>query len=300
MENEAVHIKMKTREQVLARRDAMTPEQRAAASREICEQLKHVVGAALESRKAHEQGQATRQPGGWQRENELGSNRAKHVDERGTDVPCVAVYMPMKSEVDISGFIAWLYRRGARVAFPCMNKKGVTPRMHMREVGHAAWAASLDVQEDRRHAEGRSAETEASKQQSTGAQACGAQSSEAHAPEAQALKTQGREKTTADQRDRETHLAPFIAKPIKRFAEDDPALAEFPIVPPAGIDTIVVPMVAFDDEWQRLGYGGGNYDEYLGLLAPGTLVVGAAFETQRVPHVPTEPHDLPLPTIVSA
>lgn len=56
-------------------------------------------------------------------------------------------------------------------------------------------------------------------------------------------------------------------------------------------------MVAFDNDFQRLGYGGGNYDEYLGLVSreknPGANVeiIGVAFETQRVNRVPTEPHE---------
>ena len=98
----------------------------------------------------------------------------------------------------------------------------------------------------------------------------------------------------------------FIANPLKRFAENDEALSDFPVCAPGSIDAIIVPMVAFDSDFQRLGYGGGNYDEYLGLVthetASGTNVeiIGVAFETQRVNQVPTEPHDLPLPCIISA
>ena len=99
---------------------------------------------------------------------------------------------------------------------------------------------------------------------------------------------------------------PFIANPLKRFAEDDRSVSDFPICAPGFIDAVIVPMVAFDSDFQRLGYGGGNYDEYLGLISreknPGANVeiIGVAFETQRVNQVPTEPHDLPLPCIISA
>lgn len=99
---------------------------------------------------------------------------------------------------------------------------------------------------------------------------------------------------------------PFIANPLKRFAEDDECVSDFPICSPESIDAVIVPMVAFDRDFQRLGYGGGNYDEYLGLVsretAPGANVeiIGVAFETQQVDQVPTEPHDLPLPCIISA
>ena len=99
---------------------------------------------------------------------------------------------------------------------------------------------------------------------------------------------------------------PFIANPLKRFAENDESISDFPICAPGFIDAVIVPMVAFDSDFQRLGYGGGNYDEYLGLISreknPGANVeiIGVAFETQRVNQVPTEPHDLPLPCIISA
>lgn len=99
---------------------------------------------------------------------------------------------------------------------------------------------------------------------------------------------------------------PFIANPLKRFAEDDGAVSDFPVCAPGSIDAIIVPMVAFDSDLQRLGYGGGNYDEYLELVSRETAydssveIIGVAFETQRVDCVPTEPHDLPLPCIISA
>lgn len=99
---------------------------------------------------------------------------------------------------------------------------------------------------------------------------------------------------------------PFIANPLKRYAEDDESISDFPVCAPGFIDAVIVPMVAFDGDFQRLGYGGGNYDEYLGLVSheknPGANVeiVGVAFEAQRVDQVPTEPHDLPLPCIISA
>lgn len=99
---------------------------------------------------------------------------------------------------------------------------------------------------------------------------------------------------------------PFIANPLKRFAEDDGAVSDFPVCAPGSIDAIIVPMVAFDSDFQRLGYGGGNYDEYLRLVSHETAlgtnveIIGVAFETQRVDRVPTEPHDLPLPCIISA
>ena len=63
---------------------------------------------------------------------------------------------------------------------------------------------------------------------------------------------------------------------------------------------VVVPLVAFDRTGARLGYGGGCYDRYLPILSLACQIVGIAFDEQRVDHVPTDAHDLPLPNIVSA
>lgn len=94
--------------------------------------------------------------------------------------------------------------------------------------------------------------------------------------------------------------APFIAHPTRAFAATDIDSIRFPIVPAKALNMIIVPLVAFDRTGARLGYGGGCYDRYLPTVAPECLIVGIAFDEQRVDHVPTDPHDLPLPNIVSA
>ena len=94
--------------------------------------------------------------------------------------------------------------------------------------------------------------------------------------------------------------APFIAHPTRAFAAMDIDSNRFPIVPAEALDTIVVPLVAFDQAGARLGYGGGCYDRYLPTLSASCHIIGIAFEEQRVEHVPTDAHDLPLPNIISA
>ena len=94
--------------------------------------------------------------------------------------------------------------------------------------------------------------------------------------------------------------APFIAHPTRAFAATDVDSDHFPIVPAAELDMVVVPLVAFDRTGARLGYGGGCYDRYLPTLSATCQVVGIAFDKQRVDHVPTDAHDLPLSHIVSA
>lgn len=94
--------------------------------------------------------------------------------------------------------------------------------------------------------------------------------------------------------------APFIAHPTRAFAATDVDSDHFPIVPAKALDMIIVPLVAFDRAGARLGYGGGCYDRYLPMLSPACQITGIAFDEQRVEHVPTDAHDLPLPHIISA
>lgn len=94
--------------------------------------------------------------------------------------------------------------------------------------------------------------------------------------------------------------APFIAHPTRTFAATDIDSSRFPIVPAEALDMVVVPLVAFDRAGARLGYGGGCYDHYLSTLSPACQIIGIAFDEQRVDHVPTNAHDLPLPHIISA
>lgn len=60
----------------------------------------------------------------------------------------------------------------------------------------------------------------------------------------------------------------------------------------------LVPLLAFDDEGYRLGYGGGFYDRTLAMLrADGTgplVAIGVGLEALRRPSLPREPFDQPL------
>lgn len=94
--------------------------------------------------------------------------------------------------------------------------------------------------------------------------------------------------------------APFITHPTRTFAAADIGSNRFPIVPAEALNMIVVPLVAFDQTGARLGYGGGCYDRYLPTLSPACQIIGIAFDEQRVDHVPTDAHDLPLSNIISA
>lgn len=66
-------------------------------------------------------------------------------------------------------------------------------------------------------------------------------------------------------------------------------------------EVLIVPLLAFDDKGNRLGYGGGFYDRTLeGLRARGEVVaLGFAYGAQRAEVLPLEPTDQRLDGIVT-
>jgi 5-formyltetrahydrofolate cyclo-ligase len=67
-------------------------------------------------------------------------------------------------------------------------------------------------------------------------------------------------------------------------------------------DVVLAPLLAFDRQGGRLGYGMGYYDRTLGDLgAQGRrpLVIGIAFAAQEVKEVPTGPADVPLDGVIT-
>jgi len=66
-------------------------------------------------------------------------------------------------------------------------------------------------------------------------------------------------------------------------------------------DLLLVPLLAYDLEGGRLGYGGGYYDRTLeALRAAGPVTaVGIGYAAQRMDGLPRETHDQPLDWIVT-
>ncbi len=72
-------------------------------------------------------------------------------------------------------------------------------------------------------------------------------------------------------------------------------LANAPTVEP---DVILVPLLGFDDAFNRIGQGGGHYDRYL-AAHPTARRIGIAWEGQRVPRIAAELWDIPLDAILT-
>jgi 5-formyltetrahydrofolate cyclo-ligase len=62
---------------------------------------------------------------------------------------------------------------------------------------------------------------------------------------------------------------------------------------------ILVPLVGFDGQGNRLGQGGGFYDRTLDRLDANVLAVGVAWGCQQVAAIPIEAHDLPLAGVLT-
>jgi 5-formyltetrahydrofolate cyclo-ligase len=68
---------------------------------------------------------------------------------------------------------------------------------------------------------------------------------------------------------------------------------------PEVLPTLVfVPLLAFTEDGERLGQGGGHYDRWI-AANPQIAAVGLAWDCQLVDSLPTEPHDRPLRAIVT-
>ena len=69
-------------------------------------------------------------------------------------------------------------------------------------------------------------------------------------------------------------------------------------------DVVLTPLVGFDDDGNRIGRGAGFYDRHFAFLRNRStwhrpLLLGLAFELQRVKKLPAQPHDVPLWAIVT-
>ncbi len=83
-----------------------------------------------------------------------------------------------------------------------------------------------------------------------------------------------------------------------RFGILEPSSVRCPLVRPAALDLVLIPCVAFDGAFHRLGHGAGYYDRYLPLCHQ-AFRAAAAFEAQRLPRVSTGAHDLPMDAVVT-
>lgn len=85
---------------------------------------------------------------------------------------------------------------------------------------------------------------------------------------------------------------------------EEPPLLKSPRRPPWALDLVLLPLVAFDADGNRMGMGGGYYDRTFSFKSrrqsiQGPKLIGLAHELQRVERLPVESWDIPLAGIIT-
>lgn len=65
------------------------------------------------------------------------------------------------------------------------------------------------------------------------------------------------------------------------------------------VDAFIIPMVGFDQQGYRLGYGSGFFDRTLATYQTRPLTIGVAFELQRLENIHPQSHDIAMQYIVT-
>jgi 5,10-methenyltetrahydrofolate synthetase len=75
-------------------------------------------------------------------------------------------------------------------------------------------------------------------------------------------------------------------------------------VPPADAkqvtpDIALAPLVGWDRDCFRLGYGGGYFDRTLAVLKPAPFKIGIGYAAARLPTIYPQPHDIAMDLILT-
>ena len=66
-------------------------------------------------------------------------------------------------------------------------------------------------------------------------------------------------------------------------------------------DILLVPLVAYDKNLNRVGYGGGFYDRYIKIIKKykKVITIGLAYSFQKVSKIPVNKNDIKLDFIIT-
>ena len=75
-------------------------------------------------------------------------------------------------------------------------------------------------------------------------------------------------------------------------------------VPPPDSDRVLpditlAPLVGWDGEGYRLGYGGGYFDRTLAAARPPPFTIGIGWQSAQLATIKPQPHDIPLDAIIT-
>lgn len=83
-----------------------------------------------------------------------------------------------------------------------------------------------------------------------------------------------------------------------KFGILEPNLTLEQQIPIDKLDMIFIPIVAFDEDKNRIGMGCGYYDRYL-VKNQRARLIGVAYEFQKHPHIPADEWDMKLDMIIT-
>jgi 5-formyltetrahydrofolate cyclo-ligase len=89
-----------------------------------------------------------------------------------------------------------------------------------------------------------------------------------------------------------------------QFSIPEPSIRLRQPTKPWALDLVIMPLVAFDADCNRLGMGGGYYDRTFAYLNKRRfwrkpILIGVAHECQRVANLESEVWDIPLDAVVT-
>lgn len=102
-----------------------------------------------------------------------------------------------------------------------------------------------------------------------------------------------------------TRLTPQTPLIKNKYGIDEPKLDVSQVIPYLQLDIVCSPLVAFDQDGNRLGMGGGYYDRTFAqqdFIHPGgsaPCIIGLAHDCQQHPNLPHAPWDMPLTAIIT-
>lgn len=89
-----------------------------------------------------------------------------------------------------------------------------------------------------------------------------------------------------------------------RYGIPEPVTDRSQTVRPCEIDVVLVPLVAFDDQGNRIGMGGGYYDRSFRFMLHRNVwqrpkLVGIAYDIQKVPKIKARSWDVPVQCVLT-
>lgn len=90
---------------------------------------------------------------------------------------------------------------------------------------------------------------------------------------------------------------------LNKYGIQEPELNVQNVVPLSHIQILLMPLVGFDQNGNRLGMGGGYYDRTLAQwhsgYQPNLSPIGLSYNEQQLESIPVESWDIPLPEVIT-